>query len=443
MVTLLLLVAVVGAPALGLRLLCVGHSCDEAVSATATIPFCSLPAQLRQLIANGFREGRSPDVLAVPSTPVAGGTYFDKKPKTEWPSLDAIGSTRVPIAFRSPGFGTRIVSDDTGKVPAGTGLDDIAPTITELVGLERPHPEVRSGRAIPGVAAGGGDIRLVLQIVWKGVGSADLERDTDAWPTARSLIDGFGTMDGRTGSLPTDPAAVLTTIGTGGTPAQHGITGSILRGDAGQLREAWSDKAPVSVIAGLGDDLDELTGQEARIGMLADQPTDRGLIGKDWYVEGDADDFVVTRLAHVAEAVQRLIKDGYGDDETPDLLAIALEGPLAQMDDATHAMIELAIDAVGDDALAVAFSTTGSSAGKAALPAAVVVRQVERAVTPTREVVSASIPGGLYLDQDVIVEETLSDDDILGALKGLADDRGRRVFEDVFPAIAVSFGRYC
>jgi hypothetical protein len=445
MVTLLILLAVLGAPALGLRLLCVGHACDEPIRSTASIPFCSLDGELRELIANGFREGRSPDVLAVPARPVGGGTYFDKKkPGPEWPSSDAVRSTRVPIAFRTPTLGIRVGDAEETRLPSGTGLDDIAPTIATLTGLDRPHPEVRSGRAVPGVEAAD-DVRLIVQIVWKGVGSEDLERDdADAWPTARALVDGFGTMDGRAMSLPLDPSAALTTIGTGGVPAQHGITGSLLRNDSGQVREAWSADAPVSVIAGLADDMDELTSQRALVGMVADQPADRGLIGDNWYVDGDKDDFVLAnRPFDVVERAQALLKDGYGEDSIPDLLAVALERPIPQMDDITFEIIQAALDKVGEESVLIAFSATGSAAGEGALASGAVTRKVDSTIPGSTEVVSAGAPGGLYLDQDVVAKEALDDDAVLSALENVRDASGTRIFKDVFPAIAVSFGRYC
>ena len=60
---------------------------------------------------------------------------------------------------------------------------------------------------------------LVVQVVWKGVGSADLEAHPHAWPFLRATIaGGGGTLEGTTGSLPLDPTATLTTIGTGGLP---------------------------------------------------------------------------------------------------------------------------------------------------------------------------------------------------------------------------------
>lgn len=440
MVSLLILLALLGAPALGLRLLCAGHSCDEPVRSTATIPFCSLDKGVRDLIVGGFREGRSPDVLAVAAQPVAGGSYFeDNGPRPAWLSATAAASTRVPIALRGPG------GAETGEsLPAGTGLDDIAPTLAAYMHLRRPHPEVRSGTPVSQAIGDEDRVPLVLQIVWKGVGSDELEEHAEAWPTARRLVEDFGTMDGTTGSLPADPAAVLTTIGTGGTPAQHGITGALVRDDLGQLREAWGDKAPISVIAGWGDDLDELTDQRARVGMVANDPTDRGLVGGDWYVTHDDDDFTLAeRPGAVVQEVANLLDKGYGSDATPDLLAVTLERPIATMDRVTERIIEQAVAAVGHDDLAIAFSATGGAADADAIPARRVVKQVERTLPPSGRVVLASTPGGLYLDQNLIAEEAIEDDEIIEALERVSDASGAPVFRDVFPAIAVSFGRYC
>lgn len=439
LVSLLLLLAVIGTPALGLRLLCAGRSCDQPISSTATIPFCSLPAELRELVANGSREGRSPGVLAVASRPVRGGTAFAPKDlQPEWPSVAAVASTRVPIAFG--GAGISATGDEA--IPRGTGLDDVAPTIAELMHLQRPHPEVRSGRAIRALGSEK-SFPLTLQIVWKGVGSDDLEARPEAWPTARGLVDGFGTMDGRTESLPADPAAVLTTIGTGGTPAQHGITGTLIRDDSGRLHRAWTKNAPISVIAGLGDDVDEVTDQRARVGMVAHDASDRGLVGGTWYVNHDDDDFAVSQQPNdVVQEVELLLEDGYGRDAVPDLLGVTLRGPIAKMDRVTERLIDAAVAAVRSDGVAIAFTSTGSASG-AGLPAARVTSQVEEALSAGDGVVAASAPGGLYLDQATITEEKIADDDILTALRRVEDRAGRRVFRDVFAAIAVSFGRYC
>ena len=128
----------------------------------------------------------------------------------------------------------------SGSLPPGVGLDAIAPTLERITGLRRPHPEVRTGEAIDGVAAAG-ETPLVVLIAWKGVGSRDLEARPGAWPfVRRAMAQGVGTLEAVTGSLPMDPAATLTTIGTGSLPSTHGITGTLLREDDGELSSAWS-----------------------------------------------------------------------------------------------------------------------------------------------------------------------------------------------------------
>ena len=122
---------------------------------------------------NGFREGRSPDVLAVADgTPVV--TEVDGSP-TPWPAVAAAADPRVPIVFAGAG------TTKGASVPDGTTLDRIAPTVAEALGFEREHPEVRSGKAVAGVADGRRP-RLVLLVGWRGVGSSELENHMNDWP---------------------------------------------------------------------------------------------------------------------------------------------------------------------------------------------------------------------------------------------------------------------
>ena len=61
--------ALVGAPAVALRAFCVGKSCaQEDIAAAAAVPFCPLPAALRDQIVAGYRQGRSPDVMGHDAT---------------------------------------------------------------------------------------------------------------------------------------------------------------------------------------------------------------------------------------------------------------------------------------------------------------------------------------------------------------------------------------
>ena len=229
-----------------------------------------------------------------------------------WPasSPTVAEDPRVPVAFAGAGIARGSV------VPDGTGLDAIAPTVASALGFDRPFPEVRSGAEIPGVAERSTERpRLVLLISWRGIGSDELERTPDAWPYLASMLaEGAGTLEAQTGSLPLDPAAVLTTIGTGGLPAQHGITGSSIRDDMGSVRSAFADDAPVPVIASLADDLEEAD-PATLVGLVVVDARDRGLVGGGWYAQQDPVDVVIGDTAAAPLAVEVHLSTGYGADD--------------------------------------------------------------------------------------------------------------------------------
>ena len=177
---LLLVLALIGAPALVLRAFCVGESCAQAGAVDATVPFCPLPAWLRGEIAAGFRAGRSPEVLAA----TGATTHIMGTAGTTWPSLaDVRRATSVPLLFLGPGI-------RAGQLPSRPGLDRIAPTLEPLLGLRRAHPEVRAGAAIPGVVRDGARTPLVVTIVWRSVGMPELEARPGAWPWLADQIQG-------------------------------------------------------------------------------------------------------------------------------------------------------------------------------------------------------------------------------------------------------------
>lgn len=435
LLSLVLVVAAIGAPAAVLRGLCLGHSCDEEASASSEVPFCSLPEETRELFAAGF-EGelhRSPEILGVTGdTTVVGGTAYGKDDAAPvWPSLDP-QSTRVPIAFSGAGV------DASAAVAAGTGLDDIAPTIAEMIGFRRPNPQVRSGQPVTGVASGETP-RLVIEVALKNVGSDDVEDDLDAWPNLRSLLDsGAGTLDGEVGSIPVEPTASLTTIGTGGLPHQHGMVATLVRDNEGRVVRAWGPRSPVHIIATLADDLDERLDEEPRIALVRTGVADTGLIGGNWYIDVDQDDVVTDRRDPAGE-VRRLIRSGYGEDGVPDVIAVALEGQKA--DEQLGAIAELAEEASAT--LVVAGSGSVPTPVGETMEAKEVVRLVEQSLSGSEKAVAASGPGGLYLDPKTLVEGEVTEDDVLKAFATLEGDDGSRLMADAFPAIAVSFARYC
>lgn len=419
---LLALVAVAGAPAGVLRAFCAGHSCDEPASASSEVPFCSLPADVRSRVAAGSREGRSPDLLAVAASDglVAGRAW----PRVPWPSTSAGDATRVPIAFLGEGV------DPDAAIPPGTGLDDVAPTVAEILGFDRPHPDVRSGTAVEGVATGTPP-RLVVEVVWVGRGAEDVEGTA----LEAVMASGPSTLDGDTTSLPVDPAAVLTTIGTGGRPAQHGITGTFVRDDEGRLRAAWSRRSPVSVIATLGDDLDEEMRGAPVVGMVGARRSYRGAIGGNWYIDVDRDRFVETRRGREARDALRLLDRSFGADDVPDLAVVVVEGGPAALEDVWRA-VQRRGDTVSRGSAAYVFTATGRTGG-------------DRVFDPgslggdLAPLVERAAPGGLFVDQEEIARRRVSEDELLRGLVEMRNASGGRVFADAFPAIAVAFGRYC
>jgi hypothetical protein len=439
LLVLLLVLAAISIPAGVLRAACAGKSCTVTV-AQARVPFCPLPAELKAKLAAGFREGRSPDVMAVTRSPnVWGGAGA-----APWPSVAGASTvTAVPIAF----FGTGIRPG--AVVSGGTGLDAIAPTLSEVLGFRRPHPDVRAGTAVDGMADGERP-RLVLEVAWNGAGSHELRDDPRGWPSLRSLMErGAGTLAGDTGSLPLDPAATLTTIGTGGLPSQHGITGTLVRNDGGHVVEAWGAGSPFSVIATLPDDLDQAMDQQPLIGLVASDQADRGIIGGNWYIGHDRDAMVVASGSDAVKAGRRLLAEGFGRDDVPDILAVVLDGSVGSMDRRTHELVAAAGRASGGSVV-VAIAGTGSGAGADTgsttghrIRASDVVSQVDDGVPGEPNVVAGVVPGGLFLDQRALAHEGISGDAAVQALLKVTAPNGARVFEDAFQGFAVSFERYC
>lgn len=442
MLVVALLVLVIAVPAGALRLTCAWNSCSGIASAsTAKVPFCSLPADVKTLLAAGFYPGRSPDVLGVTQGGASVVSDGVGGPSVPWPSVTSGPSTRVPIVMSGVGIAPDAQSPDAMQ------LDQVAPTISDVIGFRRPHPEVRAGTSLLAVASGTAP-RLVLEVAWKGIGSDDLGSVFKRTPYLHELFRrGIGTLDGTTGSIPIDPTATLTTIGAGGPPSQHGITGALIRNHDGEVVPAWGAGAPPAVIAALPEDYDIGMGQTPLIGLVATATSDRGIIGKGWYPGGDVDPVsVVPGVDRQVRAVAKLLsQDGFGADGTPDILALVASGAPSNLDAQLRSVVDLATRAAGGSLLVVVAGT-----GSVALPpsrSSVAADSVSQQVNVTSKVsgslVEASVPGGLFLDQGIMTKEGVTGQVAQQALAGLDGADGALLMADSFQGFAVSFGRYC
>jgi hypothetical protein len=439
LLTLLVALAAVAAPAGVLQALCAGRSCDEPEPPAARLPFCPLPAAIREAIAAGYRQGRSADVLGVAgSTPVfteTGGTDG----RAPWPAIGPAPDTRVPIALAGAGIA------DAVSIPDGTTLDRIAPTIAEAIGLERPHADVRSGTPIDGVVVDAAAPELVLLVAWKWTGSAELESSPEAGAWLTGLLrDGAGTFLGDAGSLPLDPTAALSTIGTGGFPSQHGVTGSFVRNDAGEVVPAFGAGAPIPVIASLADDLDQSTGQRSRIAIVATDELDRGLIGVGWaYDDADEDEVVIARGRDAVDAARSFLDDVEVGDGVTDLLAVVLDGGVSHQTERTEDLLAAADLATGGSLLVAVAGTGTWERSMVADSDDRLVAAVERSVPGSDPVVDAVVPGGLFLDRDALTAAAVTGQRAVDALLGVTTPDGGSVLADAFQGFAVSFARYC
>jgi hypothetical protein len=181
------------------------------------------------------------------------------------------------------------------------------------------------------------------------------------------------------------------------------------------------------VIAALGDDLDRTTGGATKIGLVSTAVGDAGLTGDAWYGTGPVRDRSVSGVANPAAAVRGFLSQGWGTDETPDLLAVALHGSAGSDRNAVASMLHEVFHAV-PDATVVVTGTGHAHAGKIA-------------TVPTPTGIDTVVGGGVFLERSE--GATTSAQDIVVALKADTAPDGSPLFDDAFASYAVRFGRYC
>jgi hypothetical protein len=433
---LLIALALLGIPAAALRAECAGASCRSNATAATPAPFCALPADLRALITAGTYEGRSPDALGVAGAQplVSIVDYVSGRPiRVPWPSE----ATAEPAAMTAP---LLFIGPDirTSTLPSGVGLDQIAPTLEPILGFRRPHPEVRNGQAIPDITEPGVATPLVVLIVWKGVGTRDVDRLGAPWLRSWSSDHGDGRQRpgdahglASAGSLPLDPIAVESTIGTGALPAQHGITGTWLRGERGKVTLAFGRGAPPPVVAALGDDLDRFTNGRAKIGLIQDAPGDVGLTGDAWYGAGQVRDRTLSAGADLPAQVASFLTEGWGADATPDLLAVPLSRAVVGDDRATDQIVDEILAKVPDATIVVAGTGSLRADGAAGPPSD------PEGIVPTP---GGAPAGGFFVDREP--DSTTTAQDVVDEMRGQRNGY-EPVYADAFADYAVRFGRYC
>jgi hypothetical protein len=180
---------------------------------------CSGVDKLVRRVSRGYYPYRSPHISWIPHEPNYVGRAAMPVHSGPWDYL-----MRVPLLL----YGPRHVRT-LGKVDTPATVADMAATAAKLVrfgGWNRRDGKVlgeglRKTRFRP---------RLVLQIVWDGVGWNMLNEHADKWPYLKRLMRrGVGYTKATVGSSPSVTPPIHANVGTGAFPNRHGISALRIR----------------------------------------------------------------------------------------------------------------------------------------------------------------------------------------------------------------------
>ncbi|MGH2792426.1 MAG: alkaline phosphatase family protein [Actinomycetota bacterium] len=244
---------------------------------------CNLPIKYLQRIWRGHDPVHSEDVTTVPLAPNSSGTFGVTSHSGPWDYLQ-----NVPLVFYGPGF----IKASGEPVDGPVETIDVFPTVGELVGVDLPE---RDGRTLGEIIEPGrqGPPKLILTIMWDGVGRNVLERWPDAWPNlARLESEGTSLIDAVVGSSPSITPATHSTLGTGAYPRRHGVTAIEYRTKEGSVRQAFAGRNPADLrLTTMADEIDLALNNEPKAGMLAWKGWHLGMLGHGTQAPGgDADE---------------------------------------------------------------------------------------------------------------------------------------------------------
>ena len=222
---------------------------------------CNLGSKILLRLWRGHAGRRSPDIVVVPKEPNFFGSLT--VPNHSGPAQNL---QQVPLVLYGPGrINARgIVSDRHASIT------DVYPTVGRLTGVELAS---REGELLHEALAAGseGSPRLIVVVVWDGVGRNVLERWPDAWPTLRSLErSGTSYLDATVGSSPSITPATHANLGTGTYPRRHRVPAIFYRDESGKITGAFRGTDPSMLeVTTFADEIDLALENQPLVGMLA------------------------------------------------------------------------------------------------------------------------------------------------------------------------------
>ena len=231
---------------------------------------CSSLRPLINRVRRGWYPRRSPQLGFVVREPNFVGPATSPPHDGPWDFL-----VDVPLVLYGPG-----VIRSRGTVDRPAGIVDLAPTTAALAGFD-DWPE-RSGRTLEEAIEPGSDPpRLVVTVVWDGVGDNTLRAHPEVWPfLSRLMRRGTSYSEMTIGSTPSNTAPIHTSLATGAFPEDHGIISVRQLDDSGAWVDSWEDEDPATLkLATVADLYDRARDNTPLIGAVGTANWHLGMIG--------------------------------------------------------------------------------------------------------------------------------------------------------------------
>ena len=241
---------------------------------------CALRKEWLGRIWRGHDPRHSEDITIVPQEPNYSGGFNVTSHSGPWNYLQ-----NVPLVFYGPGH-----VEPLGPLDERASITDVYPTVGRL--LDVPL-EPRTGEELTDIVVDGSSPpRLIVVVVWDGVGRNVLERWPDAWPNLAAMEEGGTSYLGALiGSSPSITPATHSSLGAGAFPREHGVTAIMYRDETGDVRGAFKNKDPSDLtLTTFADQVDLHFGNASNVGMLAWKNWHIGMLGHGAQTPGgDAD----------------------------------------------------------------------------------------------------------------------------------------------------------
>ena len=237
---------------------------------------CALPEKQLVRLWRGHHDAHSEDVTIVPLPPNYSGGFGITSHSGPWDYLQ-----NVPLVFYGPG-----TIRPVGSIDEFASVADVYPTVAEITDIPLPP---RQGRALSDVIEpDGAQPKLIVTVVWDGVGRNVLERWEGRWPNlARISEEGASYLGASVGSSPSITPATHATLGTGSFPVAHSVTAIEYRGRGGNVRGVLPGKDPSDLdLTTFADEIDRALSNLPIAGMLAWKNWHLGMLGHGAALEG-------------------------------------------------------------------------------------------------------------------------------------------------------------